>query len=177
MSLPLGYYTKGDKRVCKLLKSLYGLKQASRKWNAKLCSFLLDFGFVQSINDFSLFFRSVNNIVVVLLVYVDDIILTDNNLDEINKVKDLLTSKFLVKDLGKLRIFLGIEVTNVDKGIFLSQSKYRLKLLNEFGMLGCKPVKTPLDINVVIKVDGVDNFDNLLTNVTYFQKLIGNQFI
>lgn len=67
MSFPLGYHTKGDKRVCKLLKSLYVLKHAPRKWTEKLCSFLFDFRFVQSVNEFSLFVRNVNETIVVLL--------------------------------------------------------------------------------------------------------------
>nr|GEW67643.1 ribonuclease H-like domain-containing protein [Tanacetum cinerariifolium] len=85
MNLPEGYGDKNDKRVCKLVKSLYGLKQAPRKWNEKLSSVLYEQGFFQSKNDFSLFTKHENDIVLILLVYVDDIIVTGNNLDEINK--------------------------------------------------------------------------------------------
>ncbi|GJT06568.1 putative RNA-directed DNA polymerase, partial [Tanacetum coccineum] len=76
MSLPEGYFAKDDKRVCKLVKSLYGLKQAPRKWNEKLTSVLLENEFTQSKSDFSLFTKSKNGIVIVLLVYVDDIVIT-----------------------------------------------------------------------------------------------------
>lgn len=173
MTLPQGYFTKNDTRVCKLLKSLYGLKQAPRKWNERLCSSLFDFGFQQSVNDYSLFVKSKTDSIVVLLVYVDDIILTGNSIEEINKVKEFLKCQFLIKDLGKLKFFLGVEVIDIEHGVCLSQRKYCLELLHEFGMLACKPVRTPLDTNAVIKKDGVNDSDNLLTNITEFQKLIG----
>ncbi|GKA88294.1 putative reverse transcriptase domain-containing protein [Tanacetum coccineum] len=76
MSLPDGYFVQGDNRVCKLKRSLYGLKQAPRKWNKKLSSVLTKLGFIQSKNDHSLFVKSDGDIFVVLLVHVDDIIIT-----------------------------------------------------------------------------------------------------
>ncbi|GJU82583.1 ribonuclease H-like domain-containing protein, partial [Tanacetum coccineum] len=76
MTLLERYSDIGDKRVCKLVKSLYGIKQASMKWNEKLTSVLLADGFVQSLNDFSLFIKNEKDFVLILLVYVDDIIVT-----------------------------------------------------------------------------------------------------
>lgn len=152
---------------------MYGLKQAPRKWNEKLCQSLFECGFFQSLNDYSLFVKYDGNDILILLVYVDDIILTGSSDMKINKVKDFLRSKFLIKDLGKLKFFLGIEIINIDKGICLTQRKYCLELLHQFGMLACKPVKTPLEPNTVIKEDGIDNNDMLLDNITEYQKLIG----
>ena len=172
MTLPQGYHTAGDTRVCKLLKSLYGLKQASRKWNEKLCASLFSFDFHQSINDYSLFVRNKNNTLVFLLVYVDDIILTGNSEFEINKVKDFLKTQFLIKDLRRLKYFLGIEAIDVKNGICLNQRKYCLELLHEFGMLGCKPIKTPLEANFVLD-RSVNNNKDVLINITEYQKLIG----
>ncbi|GJV76461.1 ribonuclease H-like domain-containing protein [Tanacetum coccineum] len=94
MSIPERYFDDNDKRVCKLVKSLYGLKQAPIKWNEKLTSLLTDNGFVQSLNDFSLFVKNDKDVMLILFVYVDDIIATGNNVDEINKFKqffELLT--------------------------------------------------------------------------------------
>ncbi|XP_071740182.1 uncharacterized protein [Rutidosis leptorrhynchoides] len=108
MSLPEGYYSDIGSKVCKLTKSLYGLKQAPRQWNEKLSSFLSDYGFIQSINDYSLYTYSKDGIFLILLVYVDDIILAGNNVLQITKVKDFLKSKFKIKDLGDLKYFLGI---------------------------------------------------------------------
>ncbi|GKD78859.1 ribonuclease H-like domain-containing protein [Tanacetum coccineum] len=141
-NLPKGYSDKNDKRVCKLVKSLYGLKQAPRKWNEKLNSVLSDCGFVQSMNDFSLFVKSEKDVILVLLVYVDDIIVTGNNSDEINKFKQFLSTTFLIKDLGKIKYFLGIEVLDVVNGICLTQRKYCTELPSEFGMLACNPCNT-----------------------------------
>ncbi|GJS32458.1 putative RNA-directed DNA polymerase, partial [Tanacetum coccineum] len=132
MTLPEGYFSPIDKRVCKLQKSLYGLKQAPRKWNEKLTSVLVDYGFQQSKNDYSLYTKSKGNSFVILLVYVDDILITGNDITKINLCKDLLSSRFMIKDLGDLKYFLGIEVIKNDKGICLSQRKYSLELLNEF---------------------------------------------
>ncbi|GJZ56267.1 putative RNA-directed DNA polymerase, partial [Tanacetum coccineum] len=98
-------------------------------------------------NDLSLYTKSVGESFVVLLMYVDDILITGNDLIEIEKCKDLLNSKFLIKDLGELNYFLGIEVIKNDCGICLSQRKYNLKLLSEFGMLACKPSKIPLYVS------------------------------
>ncbi|PWA87032.1 ribonuclease H-like domain-containing protein [Artemisia annua] len=174
MKLPEGFGDKDDKRVCKLVKSLYGLKQAPRKWNEKLTSVLKENGFVQSPNDFSLFIKNENDVMLVLLVYVDDIIITGNNVEEIDKFKKFLSSKFLIKDLGKLKYFLGIEVLDTDNGICLTQRKYCTELLSEFGMLGCKPCGAPIETNPDNK-KLVSKFgdDELLTCITNYQKLVG----
>ncbi|GJR28421.1 putative RNA-directed DNA polymerase [Tanacetum coccineum] len=176
MSLPEGYFAKDDKRVCKLVKSLYGLKQAPRKWNEKLTSVLLENEFTQSKSDFSLFTKSKNGIVIVLLVYVDDIVITGNNSDEIDKFKKFLSSKFMIKDLGKLKYFLGIEVLENNGGLVLTQRKYCLELLTEFGMLACKPCGTPIESRecVIKPYKGkVLDIDYPLTGINNYQKLVG----
>lgn len=173
MSLPLGFFNKGDNKVCKLIKSLYGLKQAPRKWNEKPTSFLLDFGFYQSKNDYSLYTFSQKNVFVILLVYVDDIIVTGNSETAIENVKNFLKSKFRIKDLGKLKFFLGIETITNGSGVCLCQRKYTLELLHEYGMLGCKPVNTPIDLSTRISSFGEDDSDSLLADYSSYQKLIG----
>ncbi|KAJ0843293.1 putative RNA-directed DNA polymerase [Helianthus annuus] len=172
MSLPEGYYSKDESKVCKLVKSLYGLKQAPRMWNEKLVRVLIDFGFKQSKCDHSLFIKSTNSVFLVLLVYVDDIVLTGNDISEIDKVKKLLQSKFLIKDLGLLKYFLGIEVIRSSQGICLSQRKYCLDLLAEFGLTGCKPVNTPIEQNYSV-VSSCKQNDEPLLDITGYQKLIG----
>lgn len=84
----------------------------------------------------------------ILIVYVDDIILTGNDVMEMSKLKESLASAFEIKDLGPLRYFLGMEVARSRKGIVVSQRKYILDLLKETGMSGCRPVDTPMDPNV-----------------------------
>nr|CAD1835548.1 unnamed protein product [Ananas comosus var. bracteatus] len=85
--------------------------------------------------------------ITILIVYVDDIVITGNDPQEMSKLKCYLAKEFEIKDLGKLRYFLGIEVARSEKGIFISQRKYVLNLLQETGMLGCKPVDSPIEVN------------------------------
>ncbi|PWA97255.1 ribonuclease H-like domain-containing protein [Artemisia annua] len=172
MKLPPGYFDENDNRVCRLKKSLYGLKQAPRQWNAKLSSTLLENGFVQSKSDYSLFTKYDSGVFIALLVYVDDIIITGNNVDAIEDFKRYLKTKFQIKDLGKLKYFLGIEVIETKSGVCLSQRKYCLDLLSEFGLLACKPSAIPLEQSVYITSEPTDT-DPLLDNITEYQKLIG----
>nr|CAN61409.1 hypothetical protein VITISV_035127 [Vitis vinifera] len=81
----------------------------------------------------------------ILIVYVDDIILSGNDMEELQNLKKYLSEEFEVKDLGNLKYFLGMEVARSRKGIVVSQRKYILDLLKETGMLGCKPIDTPMD--------------------------------
>ncbi|KAK1429347.1 hypothetical protein QVD17_11555 [Tagetes erecta] len=174
MTLPEGYFSKEETKVCKLEKSLYGLKQASRQWNEKLTNTLTEIGFKQSKNDYSLFTKTGEDSICVLLVYVDDIILTGNNKIELERVKTEIKNKFQIKDLGELKYFLGIEVVKTKNGLVLSQRKYCLDLLNEFGMLGSKPISNPIEQNIVV-TDKQNSYkeDFELSDVTGYQKLIG----
>ena len=92
-------------KVCKLKKSLYGLKQASKKWYEKLITLLLDEGYCQSSADYSLFTLQHGNDFTTLLVYVDDIILAGTSLTEFKRIKSILDSQFEIKDLGILKYF------------------------------------------------------------------------
>ncbi|GJS53773.1 ribonuclease H-like domain-containing protein [Tanacetum coccineum] len=129
-------------------------------------------GFVQSKSDYRLFIKYYGDVVITLLVYVDEIIITRNNLPEINKFKHFLKTKFMIKDLGKLKYFLGIEVLEIPNGICLSQRKYCLELIDEFGLHASKPSYIPMQPNVSLSSEPKDN-DPLLENVTNYQKLIG----
>lgn len=142
---PPNYCQPNDNRVCKLIKSLYGLKQASKQWFHKLTTYLLEFGNVQSKVDCSLFIKSATNSFTTLAVYVDDVILACDDLKEISKVKLHLHNKFTIKDLGKLRYMLGLEVAQSEKVIVLTHRKYALDLLQETRYLGSKPATTPMD--------------------------------
>nr|GEU40912.1 ribonuclease H-like domain-containing protein [Tanacetum cinerariifolium] len=148
MTLPPGFDNKS--KVCKLNKSLYGLKQAPKQWNAKLTQASTEHGFVQSKFDYSLFTKNSDYVFIILLVYVDDIVVTGNNVNEIEKFKQFLKSKFQIKDLGKLKYFMGIKVLDNKDGICLSQRNYCLELLHEFGLLVAEHVNTPLPENATL---------------------------
>ncbi|GKA48795.1 ribonuclease H-like domain-containing protein, partial [Tanacetum coccineum] len=94
------------------------------------------------------------------------------NGSKIENFKGFLSSEFMIKDLGKLKYFLGIEVLENQSGICLSQRKYCLELLNEYGLLACKPVATPLQQNIVLSVVETE-MDKYLFNMTEYQKLVG----
>ena len=92
----------------------------------------------------------------ILIVYVDDIILTGDDREEIHKFKMKLAAEFEMKDLGNLRFFLGMEVARNKTGVSISQRKYTLDLLKETGMLGCKPVETPMYPNIKLQTEKND---------------------
>ncbi|XP_048494706.1 uncharacterized mitochondrial protein AtMg00810 isoform X2 [Beta vulgaris subsp. vulgaris] len=153
MHIPLGYnvpescsrWREQEISVCKLKKALYGHKQAPRQWFAKLSSALISFGFVQSHADHSLFIQEKNDNFTAILIYVDDLIITGNNSHDIEQLKHLLSSTFHMKDLGSLSYFLGMEFTTSSQGIFISQRKYALDLLKEYGVDKQKPLRLSLD--------------------------------
>ncbi|XP_026383559.1 uncharacterized protein LOC113279061 [Papaver somniferum] len=146
---------KGDTRVYKLNKSLYGLKQASRQWFAKFSTSLLDEGFVQSRADYSLFTYH-----------------SGNNDSAIQKLKQKLESKFSLKNLGRLQYFLGIEVSRSPKGIFLCQRKYILDIGNDSGLLGAKVSPSPMEQHLKILPTSGD----LLPDPSVYRRLIGRLF-
>ncbi|CAA7027676.1 unnamed protein product [Microthlaspi erraticum] len=147
MKLPPGFRHTHPGKVCRLQKSLYGLKQAPRCWFKKLSDALLKFGFVQSYDDYSLFSFSKGIMEIRVLVYVDDLLITDSDPYMIQKFKDYLSRCFSMKDLGKLKYFLGIEVSHGPEGFFLSQRKYSLDIVADTGNLGCRPAATPMELN------------------------------
>ena len=151
MQVPPGLLVPNSQMVCRLQRSLYGLKQASRQWFTKLSGLLTSLGFEKSHSDHSLFLRFTGSITTVLLVYVDDIILTGNSESEIQDVIKLLDQAFKIKDLGNLKYFLGLEIARSSSGIHLCQRKYTLDILSDSGMLGCRPNVTPMDYSTKLQ--------------------------
>jgi hypothetical protein len=154
MSPPPGLRQQGENLVCRLHKSLYGLKQASRQWFAKFFTAIQAAGFVQSKADYSLFTRRKGKSFTALLIYVDDILITGNDVNAISTLKQFLHSRFRIKDLGNLKYFLGIEVSRSKKGISISQRKYTLEILKDSGLSGSKPVNFPMEQNVKLSDSG-----------------------
>lgn len=145
MRQPLGYKDPVHPSfVCKLSKALYGLRQAPRAWFFVFSGFLLQQNFAQSKADSSLFIKKTATDITLVLVYVDDILITGSNTAYIQDLVTVLSSKFIMKDLGPLSYFLGIEVLYHGNSIILSQTKYATDLLVKAGMLECKPVRQVL---------------------------------
>ncbi|RVW28194.1 Retrovirus-related Pol polyprotein from transposon RE2 [Vitis vinifera] len=169
MKIPPGHPLCGDpSRVCKLNKSIYGLKQSPRAWHAKLSSILEDLGFTRSSADSSLYVQTGQTEKLMVLIYVDDLIITGSNADSIAALKKKLQGKFPVKDLGPLKYFLGIEVATSRKGLFLNQRKYTIDLLRDSNMLNSKPANTPFDSKLQL-----DKLGDPLDSSNYYQKLVG----
>lgn len=148
MAIPQGFGNHGEfgeTKVCRLLKSLYGLKQASRQWNLKFASIMTKAGFRQSKPDHSLFFKKDGEFITLLLVYVDDIVISGNHEASIVALKEHLHAAIHIKDLGNLRYFLGIEVARSKKGICLNQRKYALELVSDMGLSGARVYDTPME--------------------------------
>ncbi|XP_019261526.1 PREDICTED: uncharacterized protein LOC109239412 [Nicotiana attenuata] len=127
--------------VCKLNKSLYGLKQASR----------------------------VGNSVVFVAVYVDDVLLTRTNLEEIKALKTFLHETFKIKDPGRLHYFLGLEILYKHDGAIITQRNFTRDLIQEFECSHCTTMSSPLDPSTKLKA----NEGNLLTDPTQYRKLVG----
>jgi hypothetical protein len=169
MQVPDGVTPPKPGQVCKLLKSLYGLKQASRMWYEKLTSLLIAEGYKQSTADYSLFALTSGQHFTALLVYVDVIILAGTSIDEFTRINHILDSNFKIKDLGSLKYFLGLEVAQSREGISISQRKYCLDLLKDSGLLGAKPASTPLDPSIKLHNDDGKLYDD----VSGYRRLIG----
>ena len=150
MEQPPGFVAQGESGlVCRLRRSLYGLKQSPRAWFGRFSSVVQEFGMLRSTADHSVFYHhNSSGQCIYLVVYVDDIVITGSDQDGIQKLKQHLFTHFQTKDLGKLKYFLGIEIAQSSSGVVLSQRKYALDILEETGMLDCKPVDTPMDPNV-----------------------------
>ncbi|KAI3789909.1 hypothetical protein L2E82_02715 [Cichorium intybus] len=171
MEQPMGFVSvQHPKFVCKLKKALYGLKQSPRAWFGKIAEFLEHNGYSITTADASLFVKAIGDKVAVVLVYVDDLIITGDLDEVIAQLKENLCTRFHMKDLGKLRHFLGLEVSYENGDIMLHQQRYSVNLLNRFGMLDCKPALTPIDTNAKLCA----NYGRELEDTTMYRKIVGS---
>ncbi|WKA05326.1 hypothetical protein VitviT2T_023300 [Vitis vinifera] len=171
MNLPPGCMVseKQCQKVCKLKKSLYGLKQSPRAWFGRFTKSMRAFGYRQSNSNHTLFLKKQHGKITALIVYVDDMVVTGNDPKERKALQNYLSKEFEMKDLGHLKYFLGIEVSRSSEGIFLSQRKYALDLLQETGMSGCQPVNTPIEEGLKLCVEP----NQVSTDKGRYQRLVG----
>ena len=135
--------------VCKLHRSLYGLRQSPRAWFGHFGFVVQEFDMTRSTSNHSIFYHHTSlGQCIYPIVYVDDIVITCSDQEGIRKLKQHLFSHFQIKDFGKLKYFLGIEKAQSNSSMVISQRKYVLDILEEIGMLDCKPVNTPMDPNI-----------------------------
>ncbi|GKD43914.1 retrovirus-related pol polyprotein from transposon TNT 1-94 [Tanacetum coccineum] len=130
--------------VYKLKKALYGLKQAPRAWYDLLSSFLLSEKFTKGTVDPTLFISREGKDILLVQIYVDDIIFASTKPDLCELFSKIMCSKFKMSMMGKLSFFLGLQISQSPRGIFLNQSKYALKPLKKYGIETCEPSDTPI---------------------------------
>ncbi|XP_050160289.1 uncharacterized mitochondrial protein AtMg00810-like [Malus sylvestris] len=128
-----------------------------------------NYGFKQTQADHTLFLKHNRRKLTTLILYVDDMVITGNDVEEIQKLQKYLAKEFEMKDLGIPKYFLGIEVARSKHGIFLSQNKYVIDLLTKTGMLACKPADTSIEQNHRLG----DYHDQVPTNKERYQRLVG----
>ena len=149
---PDGFVKKansGQMLVCKLNKSIYGLKQAAKNWYEALTSLLLKKGFKRSCNDYCLFVRKEENgTFSYVLVWVDDIVVAGATEEAVNEIKSQLNENFKMDDRGDLNWFLGMQILRSHDKITVDQTKYIETVLQEFNMSDCKAVATPGEVNL-----------------------------
>lgn len=157
-------------KVCRLCRALYGLKQSPHAWFSKFSTTIAKLGFKSSPYDSALFIRTTEHRTTLLLLYVDDIIITGSDITGIRDVKDFLHRQFKMKDLGFLKYFLGLEVLFDSGGYHLSQVKYATDLIARAGLTDSKIAPSPLEQNVKLRhSDGTP-----LSNPTLYRTLVGS---
>eukprot|EP00253_Pinus_taeda_P023216 PITA_23216 len=145
---PLGFEVKDMKAyVCRSKKALYGLKQAPRAWYARMDTYLQRIDFIKSFVDSNLDIKVVDSEPRIILLYVDDLLLTGVE-DQIEKCKKQLAVEFEMKDLVLMHYYLRLEVWQGPKEVYLGQGKYMIKMLKRFDMMDCKPMTTPMITNL-----------------------------
>ena len=172
MKLPPGYsHPSGfPHKVCQLRRALYGLKQAPRAWFAKFSSTISQHGFLGSSFDTTLFLRRSDHGITILLLYVDDMIITGDDMQGIHDLKHFLGRQFEMKDLGPLNYFLGLEVSSSIDDYYLTHTKYTSDLISQASITDSKIVDTPIEYNCRLNShDGEP-----LSNATLYRQLVGS---
>jgi len=169
MKLPQEFQCSDSNKVCKLRKAIYGLRHAPSCWFSKLTNALKKYGFKHSYADYSLFVYCKRVMELRVLIYVDDLLVCGNDEKLVTKFKDYLSRCFHMKDLGKLKYFLGIEVGRGEEEFVLSQRKYALDLVADAGLLGSKPVETPMEQRHRLSLDS----SPFLKDAEKYRRLVG----
>ena len=180
MEQPQGFIVTGmENKVCKLKKSIYGLKQASHTWNLKFHGFLLELSFKWTSSDAVVYVMhqpwgedSLSLLIVIL--YIDDITIIGTSLEAVKQLKDNLQKHYEMSDLGEIESYLGIHITHNRsyKCIEIDQSGYIIDVLDCFGMMDANPHNTPLlagaDVHLVKITEQASPVE-----IKHYQSLIG----
>lgn len=174
MEIPEGlenYKTLKKRKVCKLKRALYGLKISPKRWAIRLTEVLQRAGLKNDRNEPCLFYKNSKQVIVIVLVYVDDMIIAGNNDSKLNDIVDQLKAQFELTDLGEPREFLGINIERdyTNRILRLSQSLYIDKILQRFSTNGLYPKRTPMITNQVknkLRKQREQNYDQMILTKT-----------
>ena len=167
---PLPGLSVDSNKVCHLRHALYDFKQAPRAWFAKFNSTISRLGYMASHYDSALFLRRTDKGTILLLLYVDDMIITGDDLSGIQELKDFLSQQFEMKDLGHLSYFLGLEITHSTDELYITQVKYASKLLSQAGLTDSKTVDTLVKLNAHLTSSG----GKPLSNPSLYKPMVGS---
>ena len=143
---PAGFVVQGEEdKVYMLKKTLYGLKHAPRAWYGRIDDYLTGFGFQKSLSESTLYVKKIDDDVLIVSLYVDDLLVTGSNLQQIERFKQDMMQAFEMSDLGLMSFFLGMEIKQSRGVIFIGQEKYAKEILKKFQMENCKPTATPMN--------------------------------
>ena len=149
MEQPDGFVVpREENKVCRLIKSLYDLKQAPKQWHEKFDTTLTSAGFSMNEVYKCVYYRYGGGEGVILCLYVDDILIFGTSTDEIDQIESFLSRCFDMKDLGPVDVILNIKLIKNENEITLSQAHYTEKVLSRFGFADYKIAPTPYDTSV-----------------------------
>ena len=166
---PSGLSVESNK-VCHLRRALYSLKQAPRAWFSKFSSTISRLGYMVSYYDSALFLHRTDKATILLLLYVDDMIITCDDLSGIQELKDFFSQQFEMKDLGHLSHFLGLEITHFTHRLYITQAKYAFELLSRVGLTDSKTVDTLVEFNAHLTLLR----GKPLSNPFFYRRLVGS---
>ncbi|GJY31553.1 retrovirus-related pol polyprotein from transposon TNT 1-94, partial [Tanacetum coccineum] len=154
MAQPLGFidFEKPD-HVYKLKKALYGLKQAPKAWYDRLKAFLIKHEYKMGMVDNTLFTKKKSSNLIIVQIYVDDIIFGSTCQDMCDEFAKIMHDEFEMSMMGELNFFLGLQIKQIEDGIFFNQSKYIKEMLKKFGLEDSKPMKTPMSSDTKLTKD------------------------
>eukprot|EP00253_Pinus_taeda_P004489 PITA_04489 len=156
--------------TARLKEALYGLKQAPRAWYARMDAYLQRIGFTKSSANPNLYIKVIDGEPVIILLYVDDLLLTGVE-GQIEECKKPLAAKFDMKDLGLMHYYLGLEVWQGPLNeVYLGQGKYVIKMLKTFDMMDCKPMTIPMITNL----KRLKSSESSLVDPSKYRQMVGS---
>ena len=160
MDQPKGFIDPNNKnKVWKLIKSLYGLKQAHKQWHEKFDQTIISNGFKINESDKCIYYKYNDGVCVIIYLYVDDLLIFGSTLEIIKETKNFLSLNFDMKDLGETSNILGLKITRTPDGISIDQSHYFEKVLKKYNYFDCKLVCTPFDPSIKLFPNEGDIFN------------------